>query len=196
MANLMIYFELWQRKEKNRCASGAKTWEIFKISSEFFRKTLDFFKISWEIFRQTSEFLGRGVGENPPKVGQRWENRWKGATHLMQSSHPSGADFRSSNATFTSIWCNLSAHLVQPSPIWCSLPPIWCSLRPKEGCINKPSALGLVGKICIFAATSCRCGAHRIALSRVPRKALLTLRGLYPSCDYRWALTTSIYTLP
>lgn len=50
MANLMIYFELWQRKEKNRCASGAKTWEIFKISSEFFRKTLDFFKISLEIF--------------------------------------------------------------------------------------------------------------------------------------------------
>ena len=25
MANLIIYFELWQRKEENRCASGAKT---------------------------------------------------------------------------------------------------------------------------------------------------------------------------
>lgn len=50
MANLMIYFELWQRKKKNRCVSGAKTLEIFKISSEFFRKTLDFFKISLEIF--------------------------------------------------------------------------------------------------------------------------------------------------
>ena len=101
MANLMIYFELWQRKEKNRCASGAKTLEIFKISSEFFRKTMDFFKISLEIFRktleifrQTSEFLGRGVGENSPQVGQRWENRWKDA-------RPSGAAF---------------AHLVQPSP--------------------------------------------------------------------------------
>ena len=55
MANLMIYFELWQRKEKNRCASGAKTLEIFKISSEFFRKTLDFFKISLEIFRKTMD---------------------------------------------------------------------------------------------------------------------------------------------
>ena len=189
MANLMIYFELWQRKEKNHCASGAKTWEIFKISSEFFRKTLDFFKISWEIFRktweifqQTSEFLGRGGGESSPQVGQRWGYRWKGATHLMQSSHPSGA-------AVTPIWCNLHVHLVQPSPIW-------GNLRPKEGCINKPSALGLVGKICIFAATSCRCGAHTIALSRVPRKALLTLRGLYPSCDHRLALTTSIYTLP
>ena len=95
------------------------------------------------------------------------------------------------------IWCSLHAHLVQPSrPSGTTFAPIWCNLRPKEGCINKPSALGLVGKICIFAATSCRCGAHRIALSRVPRKALLTLRGLYPSCDYRWALTTSIYTLP
>ena len=29
MANLIIYFELWQRKEENRCASGAKTLEIF-----------------------------------------------------------------------------------------------------------------------------------------------------------------------
>ena len=55
MANLMIYFELWQRKEKNRCASGAKTLEIFKISSEFFRKTMDFFKISLEIFWETMD---------------------------------------------------------------------------------------------------------------------------------------------
>ena len=29
LANLIIYFELWQRKEENRCASGAKTLEIF-----------------------------------------------------------------------------------------------------------------------------------------------------------------------
>lgn len=116
MANLMIYFELWQRKEKNRCASGAKTLEIFKISSEFFRKTMDFFKISleifrktWEIFRQTSEFLGRGVGESSPQVGQRWEYRWKGATHLVQPSRPSGA-------IFPPIWCNPHTHLGQPSP--------------------------------------------------------------------------------
>ena len=131
---------------------------------------------------------------------------------------PVWCSFYSSGAAFTPIWCSFHTHLVQLSrpsgaifahlvqsfrpsgatfaPIWCSLPPIWCNLRPKEGSINKPSALGLVGKICIFAATSCRCGAHTIALSRVPRKALLTLRGLYPSCDYRLALTTSIYTLP
>ena len=57
MANLMIYFELWQRKEKNRCASGAKTLEVFKISSEFLRKTMDFFKISLEIFRKTLEIF-------------------------------------------------------------------------------------------------------------------------------------------
>lgn len=110
--------------------------------------------------------------------------------HLVQPSCPSGA-------TFTLIWCNLSAHLVLLScPSGATFAPIWCNLRPKEGRINKPSALGLVGKICIFAATSYRCGAHTIVLSRVPRKVLLTLRGSYSSCDYRWAATTSIYTLP
>lgn len=133
--------------------------------------------------------FGRDGGENSPQVGQRWEYRWKGATHLMQPSRPSGA-------TFAPIWCNLSAHLVQPSAHLGQPSPIWGNLRPKEGSINKPSALGLVGKICIFAATSYRCGAHTIVPTRVPRKALLTLRGLYPSCDYRLALTTSIYTLP
>ena len=112
--------------------------------------------------------FGRDGGENSPQVGQRWENRWKDAPHLMLLSRPSGA-------TFT---------------------PIWCSLRPKEGRINKPSALGLVGKICIFAATSYRCGAHTIALSRVPRKVLLTRCSLCPPLIHRWALTTSIYPLP
>ena len=41
MANLIIYFELWQRKEENRCASGAKTLEIFRKTLEIFRKTLE-----------------------------------------------------------------------------------------------------------------------------------------------------------
>ena len=36
MANLIIYFELWQRKEENRCASGAKTLEIFRKTLEIF----------------------------------------------------------------------------------------------------------------------------------------------------------------
>ena len=43
MANLIIYFELWQRKEENRCASGAKTLEIFRKTLEIFRKTLEIF---------------------------------------------------------------------------------------------------------------------------------------------------------
>lgn len=112
--------------------------------------------------------LGCDVGENPPQMGQWWENRWKGVP-------PSGVAF---------------------TPVWCSLPPIWCSLHPKEGSINKPSALGLVGKICIFAATSYRCGAHRIVLSRVPRKALPTRCSLCPLPDHRWAATASILILP
>ena len=134
--------------------------------------------------------FGRDGGENSPQVGQRWENRWKDAPHLMLLSRPSGA-------TFTPIWCCFHAHLVQPShPSGAAFTPIWCNLRPKEGRINKPSALGLVGKICIFAATSYRCGAHTIALSRVPRKALLTRCSLCPPLIHRWASTTSIYTLP
>ena len=36
MANLIIYFELWQRKEENRCASEAKTLEIFRKTLEIF----------------------------------------------------------------------------------------------------------------------------------------------------------------
>ena len=43
LANLIIYFELWQRKEENRCASGAKTLEIFRKTLEIFRKTLEIF---------------------------------------------------------------------------------------------------------------------------------------------------------
>ena len=36
LANLIIYFELWQRKEENRCASGAKTLEIFRQTMDLF----------------------------------------------------------------------------------------------------------------------------------------------------------------
>ena len=125
------------------------------------------------------------------KIGGKARHIWCNLrAHLVQPSRPSGA-------AFTPIWCSCHAHLVQSSrPSGATFALIWGSLHPKEGSINKPSALGLVGKICIFAATSYRCGAHTIVLSRVPRKVLLTLRGLYSSCDYRLALTTSIYTLP
>ena len=163
------------------------------------------------VFSENVGLFQNFVGDFPKNVGDFSANvgvfgAWcrrkpsKGGAAVgisVERRDTSDADFRSSNATFTSIWCNLSAHLVQLSrPSGATFALIWGNLRPKEGCINKPSALGLVGKICIFAATSYRCGAHRIALSRVPRKVLLTLRGLYPSCDYRLALTTSIYTLP
>ena len=86
MANLIIYFELWQRKEENRCASGAKTLEIFW-------KTL-------EVFRQTSEFWGvmaektlhrRGSGG---KIGGKVCPLWCSLRlHLVQPSPPSGAAF-------------------------------------------------------------------------------------------------------
>ena len=79
---------------------------------------------------------------------------------------------------------------------WKGVPPLVQPSRPKEGSINKPSVLGLVGKICIFAATSYRCGAHRIFPSRVPRKALPTRCSLCPLPDHRWAATTSILILP
>ena len=130
MANLMIYFELWQRKEKNRCASGAKTLEIFKISSEFFRKTMDFFKISLEIFRktleifrQTSEFWGVMAEKtlyrwgSGGKIGGKVRPIWCSFyAHLMLLSRPSGATFVPIWCCLRPIWCSLHARLVQPSP--------------------------------------------------------------------------------
>ena len=162
-------------------------------------------------FSANVRVLGRDGGENSPQVGQRWENRWKGVPPLVQPSPPSGA-------TFAPVWCSFYSHLMQPlspsgapsppsgaafrpsgatsPPSGAAFAPVWCSLHPKEGRINKTSALGLVGKICIFAATSYRCGAHRIVPSRVPRKALSTRRSLCPLPDHRWAATTSILILP
>ena len=153
---------------------GKNVGDFPKNVGDFLKNVGDFLKNVGDFLKNVGDFsanvrvLWCDVGENPPQVGQRWENRWKGAPHLVQPSRPSGA-------TFTSIWC---------------------SLCPKEGSINKPSALGLVGKICIFAATSYRCGAHRIVPSRVPRKALPTRRSLCPLPDHRWAATTSILILP
>ena len=152
---------------------GKNVGDFLKNVGDFLKNVGDFPKNVGD-FSANVRVLRRDGGENSPQVGQRWENRWKGVPPLVQPSHPSGAIF---------------------PPLWCSLPPIWCSLHPKEGRINKPSALGLVGKICIFAATSYRCGAHRIVPSRVPRKALPTRRSLCPLPDHRWAATTSILIL-
>ena len=146
---------------------GKNVGDFLKNVGDFPKNVGDFLKNVGD-FSANVRVLRRDGGENSPQVGQRWENRWKGVPPLVQPSHPSGAIF----------------------------PPLWCSLRPKEGSINKPSALGLVGKICIFAATSCRCGAHTIVPSRVPRKALSTRCSLCPLPDHRWAATTSILILP
>ena len=160
--------------EKSLRKRGKNVGDFLKNVGDFPKNVGDFPK--------NVRVLRRDGGENSPQVGQQWENRWKGVPHLAQPSRPSGV-------AFTPVWCNLT-------PIWCNLTPIWCSLHPKEGSINKPSALGLVGKICIFAATSSRCGAHRIVPSRVPRKVLPTRCSLCPLPDHRWAATTSILILP
>ena len=159
---------------------GQKRWRFSKFRRSFFGKRWTFSKFRWRFSEKRWRFFGKRRsfwGVVAEKTLHRWGSGGKiggkmrvRLVHLF--SRPSGAIFhthlvqlsRSSGATFT---------------------PIWCNLRPKEGRINKPSALGLVGKICIFAATSYRCGAHRIVPIRVPRKVLLTLRGLYSSCDYR-----------
>ena len=153
---------------------GKNVGDFLKNVGDFLKNVGDFPKNVGD-FSANVRVLGRDGGENSPQVGQRWENQRKGVLHLVQLLLTSGAPSPPSGATFA---------------------PIWCNLHPMEGRINKPSALGLVGKICIFAATSFRCGAHRIVPSRVPRKALPTRCSLCPLPDYRWAATTSILILP
>ena len=167
---------------KSLCKWGKNVGDFLKNVGDFPKNVGD--------FSANVRVLGRDGGENSPQVGQRWENRWKGVPPLVQPSPPSGA-------TFAPVWCSFYSHLMQPlSPSGATFAPVWCSLHPKEGSINKPSALGLVGKICIFAATSCRCGAHTIVPSRVPRKALSTRCSLCPLPNHRWVATTSILILP
>ena len=146
---------------------GQKRWRFSKFRRSFFGKRWTFSKFRWRFSEKRWRFFG--------KRRSFWGVVSEKTLHRWGSGGKIGGKMR--------------ARLVQPSPIW-------CSLRPKEGRINKPSALGLVGKICIFAATSYRCGAHTIALSRVPRKVLLTRCSLCPPLIHRWALTTSIYPLP
>ena len=98
LANLIIYFELWQRKEENRCASGAKTLEIFRKTLEIFRQTSEFWGVMAE---KTLHRWGSG-GKIGGKVCPLWCSL---RLHLVQPSPPSGA-------AFTPLWCNLSAHLV------------------------------------------------------------------------------------
>ena len=152
-----------------------KRWRFSEKRWRFSEKRWRFSEKRWRFFGKRRSFWG--------VMAEKTLHRWGSGGKIGGKVRP--------------IWCSFHTHLVQPShPSDAAFASIWCNLHPKEGRINKPSALGLVGKICIFAATSSRCGAHRIVPSRVPRKALSTRRSLCPLPDHRWAATTSILILP
>ena len=90
-------------------AKGGKSLRKWgKNVGDFLKNVGDFLKNVGD-FSANVRVLGRDGGENSPQVGQRWENRWKGAPHLVQLLLTSGV-------AFTPVWCNLRPHLVQPSP--------------------------------------------------------------------------------
>ena len=93
---------------KSLCKWGKNVGDFLKNVGDFPKNVGDFLKNVGD-FLANVRVLGCDVGENPPQVGQRWENRWKGVPHLVQPSLPSGA-------AFTPIWCSLRPHLMQPSP--------------------------------------------------------------------------------
>ena len=87
---------------------GKNVGDFLKNVGDFPKNVGDFLKNVGD-FSANVRVLGRDGGENSPQVGQRWENRWKGAPHLVQLLLTSGV-------AFTPVWCNLRPHLVQPSP--------------------------------------------------------------------------------
>ena len=96
MANLIIYFELWQRKEENRCASGAKTLEIFWKTLEIFWKTLEIFRKTLEIFWETMDLFFRAVtparlielGRNLKKEKDKTSGAWNKTVASKSSLSP------------------------------------------------------------------------------------------------------------